>query len=122
MSIMVKLLTAAAALQGSTSAAYCQPSAFYRSLLGEDQLVSLFLRDAIAAAEPGFDYDVSIEITRGHIHGTDLYIDPSVHKAVVRCHEPGAVMVGGRRYDLPGLGQGDWKLALWQSVCTTPTS
>jgi hypothetical protein len=122
MSIMVKLLTAAAALLGSTSAAYCQPPSFYSSAFGEHELVSLFLRDATAATEPGFDYDVLIEIARGQTDGTGLYADPSAHKAVVRCYDPGAVMVSGRLYDVAGLGLSDWKLALWNSVCTAPTS
>jgi hypothetical protein len=122
MSIMIKLLTAAAALLGSNSAAHCQPPAFYTSSFGEHELVSLFLRDAMTAAEPGFDYDVLIEIARGQIDGTGHYIDPSAHKAALRCYEPGAVMVSGRLYDVSGLGQGDWKLALWKSVCMAPTS
>lgn len=122
MSIMIKLLTAAAALLGSTSAAHCQSLAFYTSGFGEHELVSLFLRDATAAAEPGFDYDVLIEISRGQTDGTGFYADPSAHKAVVRCYDPGAVMVSGRLYNVSGLGQSDWKLALWNSVCKTPTS
>lgn len=122
MSIMIKLLTAAAALLGSTSAAHCQPPAFYTSAFGEHELVSLFLRDATAASEPGFDYDVLIEIGRRQTHGTGFYADPSAHRAAVRCYEPGAVMVSGRLYDVSVLGEGDWKLALWNSVCTTPTS
>jgi hypothetical protein len=122
MSIMVKLLTAAAALLGSTSAAYCQPPAFYTSAFGEHEFVSLFMRDATVAVEPGFDYDVFIEIARGPPDGTGSYTDPSRHKAAVRCYDPGAVMVRGALYDVSGLGEGDWKLALWNSVCKTPTS
>lgn len=122
MSIMVKLLTAAAALLGSTSAAHCQPPSFYTSAFGEHEQVSLFLRDATAAAEPGFDYDVLIEIARSQTDGTGFYIDPSAHKAVVRCYDPGAVMVSGRLYGVSELGGGDWKLALWNSICTAPTS
>lgn len=122
MSIMVKLLTAAAALLGSTSAAHCQSPAFYTSAIGEHELVSLFLRGATTAAEPGFDYDVSIEVARGQSDGTGFYADPSAHKAVVRCFDPGAVMVSGTLYDVSGLGESDWKLALWNSVCASPTS
>lgn len=122
MSIMIKLLTAAAALLGSNSAAHCQSPAFYTSAFGEHELVSLFLRKATAATEPGFDYDVVIEIARGQSDGTSLYADPSAHKAVVRCYDPGAVMVRGARYDVSNLGEADWKLALWNSVCTTPMS
>lgn len=122
MSIMIKLLTAAAALLGSTAAAYCQPPAFYTSASGEHELIGLFLRDATSATDPGFDYDVLIEIARGQIDGTGIYTDPSAHKAVVRCYEPGAVMVSGRLYGVSALGQDDWKLALWNSVCTGPTS
>lgn len=122
MSIMVKLLTAAATVLGSAAAAYCQPPAFYSSPFGAQESLSLFLRDSTAAAEPGFDYDVLIEIARGQINGKGLYIDPSAHKAVVRCYDPGAVMVSGRLYDVSGLGQGDWKLTLWNSVCASPTS
>ena len=122
MSIMIKLLTAAAALLGSTSAAHCQPPAFYTSAFGEHELVSLFLRDATAATEPGFDYDVLIEIARGQTDGTGFYADPSAHKAVVRCYDPGAVMVSGRLYEVSSLGHADWKLALWNSICTTLAS
>ena len=121
MSVMVKLLTAAALL-GSTSAAHCQPPAFYSSSFGEPELVSLFLRDATAAAEPGFDYDVLIEIAGGAIGGTGGYTDPSTHKAAVRCYDPGAVLVSGTVYDVLGLEEDDWKLALWNSVCDVPTT
>lgn len=122
MSIIVKLLTAAAALLGTSSAAYCQSPAFYTSAFGDHELVSLFLRDATAAAEPGFDYDVLIEIARVQSDGTGFYADPSAHKAVVRCYDPGAVMVSGALYEVSGLEGVDWKLALWNSICTAPTS
>lgn len=122
MSMMVKLLTAAGALLGSASVAHCQPPAFYTSAFGEHEVVSLFLRDTTAAVEPGFDYDVLIEIARGAVDGTGGYTDPSSHKAAVRCYDPAAVMVRGALYDVSGMGDDDWKLALWSSICSPPTS
>jgi hypothetical protein len=119
---VVKLLTAVVLAIGETTAAHCQPAAFYSARISDSQTVNLFLDSRSAATESGFDFDVMIGVQRIANAGSDFYADPSSHKAVVRCYEPSLVMLGGRAYDVAGLDTADWKAALWAAVCAGPVS
>jgi len=118
----IKLLTAVALAIGEATAAHCQPAAFYSARISDSQTVSLFLDGTSAATESGFDFDVRIGVGRIADSDPDLYVDPSGHKAVIRCYEPSLVMLGGRAYDIESLSEADWKSALWAAVCTGPIS
>jgi hypothetical protein len=113
--IVFKLLAAMWALNAATAQA--QPLLFYSAKVANGEIVSLLLTTTKPALDRRFDFDVQIAIDHAGV-----YFDPSTHKATIRCGMPGEVLVGGVEYPMTRLASADWKLALWNAICSTPTS
>jgi len=100
-----------------------EPFYFYSQRVAVGLTIRLGIIGSDASAEAEYDHDVQIRILEIQ-NGGARYLDPSGHKASIRCVAPAVVGVGGVDYpiDTVQLGAQDWKYELWKAVCTDSIS
>lgn len=110
----------------ATHAVAAEPLVFYTASFKDKTSVEFSVHGTHAAGSGDYDFDVAIGLVKTGANGVVEFEDKGGHRARVRCSEPAAVGVGARDYPIDafalGAASGDWKMGLWATFCTVPSS